>query len=367
MRIRRVLVAGIAVIAVSAGGVLALLVLADGRTPATTSQQPARTSATTALEGQVGLVVVDQQLGVFFTQGAFPYIRLESAEGQVVAEHLLHETRSVLPLLRQRVSPGTYRLVSYQRSCEGSCPRRGTRGLDPPTMRCEATLEVASAQTVTALIRSDGGPRCRVVIGERVGRNLAHERAFDTCRHAASGRHQRLTYWANNWGAGSTRPRDVGASYTEMTFRGFEPWIREAAVGGCIEGIGTVTHPIRFRLDDQYTAGQNVDVAIANVGTRAYLFEFYYQACFLSYFDSSGRRFIIPPGTHCDIRGKEIIRPGETKQLFSWRLDECVKDRWGCVRSRPLPPGTYTIAGRFKPKAEGTPVRAVKTLEIVEA
>jgi hypothetical protein len=54
--------------------------------------------------------------------------------------------------------------------------------------------------------------------------------------------------------------------------------------------------PIRFLLADRYAARETVDVVIENVGTKAYLFQQYYQACSLRYFDSFGRRFIIPPG-----------------------------------------------------------------------
>jgi hypothetical protein len=122
--------------------------------------------------------------------------------------------------------------------------------------------------------------------------------------------------------------------------------------------------PIRFILGDRYTAGETIDVVIENVGTRDYVFQSFYQACFLLYFDSSGRRFIIPPGTHCDMLAQETIRPGERRKLFSWSLDECVKDQWGCTKSRPLPPGAYTIKGRFKPKG-GPPARVEMTFRIV--
>ena len=101
--------------------------------------------------------------------------------------------------------------------------------------------------------------------------------------------------------------------------------------------------------------------------SSSYVFQAFYQACFLSYFDSSRRHFIIPPGTHCDILSEETIRPGERRKLFTWRLDECLKDQWGCVRSRPLPPGTYTIKGRFEPKEGGRSAGAESTFEIVAA
>jgi hypothetical protein len=125
--------------------------------------------------------------------------------------------------------------------------------------------------------------------------------------------------------------------------------------------------PIRFVLNDSYEAGETVTVAIENIGTKAYVFQSYYQACSLSYFDSKGRPFIIPPGTHCDLLAEETIRPGERKKLFTWKLDECVKDAWGCVESRPLAPGTYTIKGLFKPKVAGPRARAETTFRIVTA
>jgi hypothetical protein len=111
--------------------------------------------------------------------------------------------------------------------------------------------------------------------------------------------------------------------------------------------------PLRFILGDRHAVGETIDVVIENVGPGAYVFQSFYQACFLSYFDSSGRRFIIPPGTHCDLLTRETIRSGERKKLFRWSLDECVRDQWGCVKSRLLPPGTYTIKGVSSPKLGG--------------
>jgi hypothetical protein len=93
----------------------------------------------------------------------------------------------------------------------------------------------------------------------------------------------------------------------------------------------------------------------------------YYAACRLHYFDGEGRRFIIPPGTHCDLIAYGTIKPGETESLFKWNLDECVKDAWGCVRSRPLSPGTYTITGAFKPKDAGNSVSASASFELLPA
>jgi hypothetical protein len=352
------------VAAASSVGLVALL-LRDGDKGGSGGGKPIGTRA--VADEQHGFLIVDQQLGGFFTEGSFPYVKLESAGGRVIAERLLRDTRILLPLLRQRLDAGTYRLLSYQRPCEGACPRRGGRGLDPPTLRCEASVEIAAGETVTALVRPRAGHGCRIVVGRRVGPVLARRQGVAICRGIADRRQHGLHSWAGDWGATSTRPEDLGAAYAAMAFRGFEPSIRTAAGEGCAEGIRTVRQPIRFVLEGRLFVGQTVEVSIRNVGTRAYLYEFYYQACFLSYFDASGRRFIVPPGTHCDIRAKVAIRPRETKRLFGWRLDECLKDLWGCVRSRPLPPGTYTIRGLFKPEGGGRPVWAAETFAIVAA
>ncbi len=121
---------------------------------------------------------------------------------------------------------------------------------------------------------------------------------------------------------------------------------------------------IRFVLDNSYPVGHRVAVRIENVGDVTYNYQGMYQACFLSYTDAHGRTFIIPPGTHCDMLVKVPIEPGETKKLFTWDLDECVKDQWGCVKSQPLDPGTYTIRGRFQPVGDGSPAHAETTFEI---
>ena len=75
----------------------------------------------------------------------------------------------------------------------------------------------------------------------------------------------------------------------------------------------------------------------------------------MSYFDSSGREFIIPPGTRCDLITIQEIHPGQTVTLFTWKLDECVKDDWGCVKAEPLGPGRYEVKARFKPAERWPP------------
>jgi hypothetical protein len=130
---------------------------------------------------------------------------------------------------------------------------------------------------------------------------------------------------------------------------------------------------IQFVLNDTYTVGDTARVQIENVGDRPYRYRLsvskgdQYASCPLHYFDGDGREFIIPPGTHCDIITYGTIKPGETKPLFKWKLDECVRDEWGCVRSKPLSPGSYTITGLFKPATSGKSVTADVSFELLPA
>jgi hypothetical protein len=123
---------------------------------------------------------------------------------------------------------------------------------------------------------------------------------------------------------------------------------------------------IAFVLDETYGFMVKIEVRITNRGERAYEYNSTgYEACNLTYRDETGREFIIPPGTHCDLVAIEQIEPGQTATLFEWNLDECVRDNWGCVKSESLKPGTYTIEGRFKAADGGAPAHAEATFEIV--
>ena len=138
-------------------------------------------------------------------------------------------------------------------------------------------------------------------------------------------------------------------------------------LSGCTvtEASPSPASPIRFVLNDTYTLGDTAHVQIENVGDRTYRYRLSYAACALQYFVDDGRRFIIPPGTHCDMITYGTIRPGETKSLFEWKLDECVKDDWGCVRTKPLSPGTYTITGRFQAENSGNSVSASGSFDLL--
>jgi hypothetical protein len=135
--------------------------------------------------------------------------------------------------------------------------------------------------------------------------------------------------------------------------------------GGGQNRPAIATAPLLFVLDDSYRQGESVKVQIQNVSEETFLYNPEYQACDMTYRDSSEREFIIPPGTHCDLVMIQEIRPGQTVTLFAWNLDECVKDQWGCVKSKPLSPGTYTVAGKFRREGGGKPAKVQATFELV--
>lgn len=124
---------------------------------------------------------------------------------------------------------------------------------------------------------------------------------------------------------------------------------------------------LQFVLGDQVRIGQTVDLRLRNLDDRAYSYRYDYAACELTYTDADGREFLIPPGTHCDLVSDATIKPGQTVTLFKWKLNECVKDRWGCVKSEPLPPGDYTITGNFKALDKSRAVEVSTTFNLASA
>ncbi len=77
-------------------------------------------------------------------EGAITFVRVKRPSGRVVLTRRLPASdRSTFPL-----RPGRYRLVSWQRLCDGNC---GT--LDPPSHRCARSLTIRPAERLRATIR----------------------------------------------------------------------------------------------------------------------------------------------------------------------------------------------------------------------
>lgn len=112
--------------------------------------------------GSTGVLVVTEILPArpVYTEGSIAYLRLEQADGKLVMED--RPVTEVLEprggrLLRRRLPGGRYRVISYQRPCQGNCSH-----LEPPTDRCETVVQVRAGRTV----------QTTVVLGQRDGCRL---------------------------------------------------------------------------------------------------------------------------------------------------------------------------------------------------
>lgn len=186
--------------------------------------------------GQRARLVLDQVwAGALYTEGFFSYVRLETTDGRVIVRREFRDSRTTQPLLRRWLSAGTYRVVSYQRGCVGSCPRGGHPGaLDPALSRCAMTFEVQPGQRLVASVQVRP-PLCVVVVGKRFEPSTARHWALAACRAGVPGHGVRGL--ADSVNARSTRPRDIAEGMAHELFPDFEPRIQRAAVGGCLRGL----------------------------------------------------------------------------------------------------------------------------------
>ena len=77
-------------------------------------------------------------------EGAFSFIRIESAGGATVTERKLPDSGR----LAVAVPPGAYRLVSWQRFCDANCGN-----LDPPSNQCARHFTLSQGEHLRAAIR----------------------------------------------------------------------------------------------------------------------------------------------------------------------------------------------------------------------
>jgi hypothetical protein len=98
------------------------------------------------------LEVNERILGHLYIEGSVASLRVTRGSASVYAGRLGNGKAFSL-------SPGTYRLDSYQELCIGNC---GHLGL--PIDRCGTTIHVASARTTTATVElTPTQNRCRIV------------------------------------------------------------------------------------------------------------------------------------------------------------------------------------------------------------
>ena len=97
--------------------------------------------------------VLDHSRGVY-VEGAVSYVRVRGIRGKLVVAKRVNR-----PLFRmqRRLASGRYRVISYQRPCDGNCET-----LDPPTDRCARRVRILSAGLTEVGIRVRPGRRCRM-------------------------------------------------------------------------------------------------------------------------------------------------------------------------------------------------------------
>jgi hypothetical protein len=110
---------------------------------------------------------------------------------------------------------------------------------------------------------------------------------------------------------------------------------------------------IEFR-NESLEVGGAAEVWIVNEGEAEYRYSAYYLECDMTYHTAGGRQFIVPPGTHCDLANTAVLGPGEEVHVFTWGLDECTQDDWGCSESEPLPEGDYAVRVTLCAPASGS-------------
>jgi len=91
--------------------------------------------------------------GSLYIEGSYSYVRVEQDEKKVVQVRL--KGRKLEATVR--LEPGSYRLVSFQRPCDGNCGL-----LDPPTDRCSSEIEAKAGALVEATVRLSPGEGCTI-------------------------------------------------------------------------------------------------------------------------------------------------------------------------------------------------------------
>ena len=182
------------------------------RAPGTTS---GATPAPSDLTARVRITQV-RVGGPIFTEGSVSYLILKEGE-EVVFRQVFRNAPIFRPLIDMKpVQPGSYRVISYQRPCDGSC-----LALDPPRARCSTALVLGQGDGVVVTIELRLPDRCtmKVEAGAEVGTSYNFKLYthcgigpifFDGRSWIPRGRHARASFnsppgWGDPFERGSIR------------------------------------------------------------------------------------------------------------------------------------------------------------------
>jgi hypothetical protein len=112
---------------------------------------PAATAPANAGQLKIAQVTVGDAIPV---EGALSYIRIERETGAALTRQLPGSHQLTL-----RVPPGAYRLMSWQRTCDGNCGY-----LDPPSNRCVRPFTLRPGEKLDVAIRVNFASGCVIVL-----------------------------------------------------------------------------------------------------------------------------------------------------------------------------------------------------------
>jgi D-alanyl-D-alanine dipeptidase len=123
---------------------------------------------------------IDRSRGLY-VEGSVSYVRVRSSTGRVVVARRVRKARF---RMKRRLASGRYRVVSYQRPCDGNCGL-----LDPPTDRCARRVRIRSAGLTEVSVRV------------RPGRGCTMRRRALPARFPSTGRLRAVRRWLRSRGA----------------------------------------------------------------------------------------------------------------------------------------------------------------------
>jgi hypothetical protein len=111
-----------------------------------------------AARSQTPALTVTQQFAgtTHYIEGSIGFVRIENLLGRRIAQK---NFRNAKELRFFALRPGRYRMVSFQRPCDGNC---GV--LDPPTDKCSKLVKIQGRATVkaTVVVRPSAGCTIRL-------------------------------------------------------------------------------------------------------------------------------------------------------------------------------------------------------------
>ena len=134
---------------------------------------------------------LDSSRGVYI-EGSVSFVRVRDSDGDAVVRRRVSKPRF---RMRRKLLPGRYRVVSYQRPCDGNCSL-----LDPPVDRCARAVRVLSGGLTEVGVTVRPGRGCRMTRHAQAARFPPRERIRAAQRYL--GTRSGVNSWAliDSWG-----------------------------------------------------------------------------------------------------------------------------------------------------------------------